>query len=152
MTPNCEWCNRGSHDKCTEDWCECRQNNHYAEVTAVDQETSTPVPNYAILDLWMALGNEPNHEFDDAIAVRGKADVWSYLLSSVRALNNRGTEVVGPVDADPLLLRAKAALDNLTEVRSLTVDVTPEVDVRDGYGKSVRRTLECSITITGPVP
>lgn len=155
MSPNCAACDERDHEHCTtrfEGDCECATRGH-RDPTAVDQETSAGIPNYAILDLWMALGHEPNREFDDAIEVRGKADVWSYLLAEVRALNSMGRleSVSVAENGDPLYLRAKAALDAIHEVRSLTVDISPEMVVRDGYGTSVRRTLEATVTVVGPV-
>ena len=150
MSPNCAACDKRQHYRCTDEHCECAVKGHPDPTLAVDQETSVPVPNYVLLKLWMALGHEPNHEFDDAIAVRGKADVWSYLLSQVRALNAAGaTNVAGAERADPLYLRAKAGIEEMLEITEVETDVDMDDVITDSRGRIVHGTLRSIVRVTG---
>lgn len=129
--------------------------------THPDQQTDMLIPVYGLLDLWMALGMD-SEDFEAHYLTHGYADTWARMLQAVRDLNN-GLKAIEREESaaaaslgvtengDPLYRRARAALDAITEVTAVTVDVTPQIDVRDGYGNAVRRTLEATVTITGPV-
>lgn len=95
MSPTCENCQSGDHPECQQRGhnrivCDC-QCATATQARRMIRET-TAIPPFLLLDLWMALGGNPGHEFDDQVALKGNADLWSFMLAQVRALNNRNCD------------------------------------------------------------
>lgn len=161
MSPNCRACDDGGHDHCTGGYCECGKRGHSPLSPAyVDQQTGDRIPNYAVLDLWMALGYEPGHEFDDQIAMNGTVDTYARLLSEVRALNDRGRleATVSKAEASvatqpdpPLMVRAHTTLDEFVDVTGVDVEYDYDEQVTDYGGRTVHGIVGATLHITGTV-
>jgi hypothetical protein len=123
--------------------------------------TDRTIPLYGMLDLWMALGGEPE-EFDPEYAERGYADMWAWLLGQVRTLNARGFEervqIVkesatinesAVINAEPFLVRARERLEEFSRVDRVVMDLEIDEDICDGTGRTVHYTGRGTLTIEG---
>jgi hypothetical protein len=167
VTPNCDACNHGDHPECAQRGqmrqvvceCQCETATQARRMLRVDQETGDGIPNYALLDLWMALGYEPGHEFDDAVIVRGKADVWAWLLAEVRqyrdglkAIEREEAKAAGQAEnGDPMYLRAKALVEQFRQIEEVESKVMFDNVVTNARGDVVSGTLRAVVSIEGTV-
>jgi hypothetical protein len=148
MTPNCEHCNDGDHYLCDKDWCECRHKGHGGTEHVAQIREGQCQAALNIKGEHFPCDLDADHDGLAHSSAQAEA-IWSPIPEPRPSLGK--SESVASLPPDALAVRTQAAVDSLTEVSGLTVEIDPEDELRSSGGSLVHRTLTATITITGRI-